>query len=189
MWIALTLTVSAALAQQSPLAEGLVPYQFTFKNGDPTLYALVDEADLDNVSIPVVIDEPWNKRVYTMTLQKTFIDEKSPELSTPRRDRLRREWEAAGGVEVKDRHGDPYWVLQSDFDKQSRADRLSAAAFPQLVEAEPVVGVSGDDLREGGATGPGFVKMWGAHGAVIGGALALAGAVAWALFRRSWSPV
>lgn len=189
MWVVWTLAACVAVAQQSPSADGLVPYQFTFKNGDPILYAFVNEADLEKISIPVVIDKPWIKNWEPRNLQRILIDEMGPEIPASRKDRLRREWEAVGGIEVKDREGRPYWVLQSDLDKQTRAQRMSDAAFSRVVQAEPVTGVSGEDMQEGGATGPGFLNLWGAHLAVIAGGLVLAGAVAWLTLRRSWSPV
>ncbi len=189
MFIAGVLLVCAATSQQSPSVDGLTPYQFTFKNGDPDLYAFVDEADLANIAaIPVVIDEPWNKRVLTMTLQRSFIAEMSEELSATRRARLKAEWERAGGVERKDRAGNPYWVLQSDLDKDARAARLVSTAFPKVVEAEPIDAPPAGELQEGGANGPGFVRLWGLHVAIVLGALALMGGVAWFTFRRPWSP-
>ena len=186
----MALTIAAcAFGQQSPLAEGLVPYQFTFTNGEPTLYALVNEEDLDGVAIPVLVDEPWYKRAYYRTLQKQYVADKGPELSAPRGERLRRAWEAAGGVQLRDRNNKPYWVLQADVDKQTRASALVASAFPAPVEAEPVSEGVAQGLEEGSARGPGFVRLWWPHAAMLGGAVALIGALAWLTFRRSWSPI
>jgi hypothetical protein len=188
MWLVGVVLACAAAAQQSPLTDGLTPYQFTFSNRDADLYAFVNEADLQKISIPVVIDEPWNKRVLTTTVQRSFIAEMSEELSATRKARLKREWEAAGGVEVRDRSGNPYWVLESDVRKQARMEQMTAEAFPQVVEAKPVDASPAGELHEGGANGPGFIRLWGMHIAVAAGALALMGLAAWFTFRRSWSP-
>ncbi len=186
--IAATLALAAALTQHSPAVDGMVPYMFTFKNGDPVLYAYVDPAHLDRVSIPVRIDEPWNKSTFDMNLQKSFIADSSEELSSTREARLKRAWEAAGGQEITDRSGNKYWVLKSDLDKRQRAESMIATAFPERVE-EAVEPSSAGEMKEGAAPGPGFLALWGGHVAVIfGGVLAAAGVVWWAV-RRPWAPV
>lgn len=191
MWTATLLLVAASFGQSSPEAEGLKPYVFTFKNGDDPLYALVDEGQLRNVSFDVLIDTPWNKQSpwEWRKLQRSIVGEMSPDEPIPLAERTKQAWIRAGGVQITDRDGRPYWVLKSDQAKQQRASEFEQRAFSKAVPAAAEVAPRAGEMKDAGAEGPGVLRLWGAHAAVIGAAVLLAGAVLWGAFRKSWSPV
>lgn len=187
--VGVSLILVAAFAQQSPEIEGMAPYMFRFNTGREDLYAYIRPDDLDRVAIPVVIDEPWNKRVVRDTIQRSYIEAMEPDdLSALREGRREAAWTAAGGEEIQDRSGKSYWVLKSDREKQRRMEAMVASAFPAPIEAPPDAEIAGE-MKEGAAKGPGFLRLWGMHAAIAGAALAAAGAVVWWTFRRSWSTV
>jgi hypothetical protein len=189
---ALALCVSCGLlAQQSPEAEGLTPYVFTFNNGEEPLYALVNEEDLGKVSFNVLIDEPWNKTAYWRLLQSTFVAGKSPDEPVVRRERINAAWRAAGGVQVTDRNGNPYPVLQTDRDLAQRAAAIVDAAFPATAAAVdgPPPLEPGHTSEDEPAAGPGMLLLWGPHALVAAGTVLLAAVVLWLTFRRSWARV
>jgi hypothetical protein len=186
--ISASFLVVAMFAQQSPVVTGMTPYVFSFRTNRPDLYAFVHPEDLDRVAIPVVIDEPWNKRVVYDTVQRTLVENMAPELSSLRRERLKKAWMAAGAEQIQDRSGKPYWVLTSDLRKRERAGQMLASAFPPVQEPEDEAAPT-REMKTGVAAGPGFVKLWGAHIAIAAGALLCAGAVLWRTLKRPWSQV
>jgi len=181
------IVIVAAVAQHAPEAEGLTAYEFTLRNGE-LVYAYADPRAIDNVRFEIVYDLPWEKRAAFDSLQKINVVEAVPEGIAAREGRERRAWEDAGGVQVRDRAGQRYWVLASDKEKAESAQAFYAAAFPVRAAAAndadlPV------ELKDSGVSGPGFLQVWGWHVAIVSGVIAVGGAILWWAVRKPWAPV
>lgn len=189
MPLVLSIVTILLLGQLDAGTAGMEPYVFVERGEEAgRLYALVEPEDLKrtvNPFIVVILDEPWLPiEQRRLNLRRSNFEDFYPEVSSTRKARIRKGWEAHGGVEVDTREG-RVWVHGEEAEFARRAEEMAAAARGgETVVSSPAPGSAGDVARE-----PlGFWMEWGVHAAIIAGAALLAAVVIWAtLVRGPWT--
>ncbi len=175
---------AALLAQAAPDGPGLAPYMLRLKGEPEFRHVLVDPSQTGNISFQVLIDEPWAGE-HWVRVQLINVEELEPEESALRARWIRNGWRAHGGVEFTTRSKEQVWILAEDEAWAAKSQALARAAYAS--EEPSAERVAPPDEQH--ASGPGFLRLWAPHTAVLAGALALAAGVYFALLRprAHWS--
>lgn len=184
MLIAGILIAVAALSQTPGKAEATT-WVITLADGDVThVIATEDQFNLTSMKVPV--DEPWRRLagedVFITIRPSEIKGERYREPSSARRDRIRKGWEANGGVEVETPNG-PGWVLKDEYELSQEARHR--AGVDSLAPGDDPVENGADVLGPVSTVDPpGFLAQWGAHLGIAFAAVGLSILVVWTLIIR-----
>jgi hypothetical protein len=185
MMVSFFAAILITTAQLQPSSSFGEPFVFDMTDGT-RIHALAQKSDVENerqVQIEVRIEEPWKRFAENRTLRRKDIDFAAPEAPATYNIRVKKEWEAHGGVLIETGSGES-WVLQSELDLAQRSIDLST---PEITtEAAPVPVPSVVQRRES----VGFVAQWWMHGTLgLGMLVLISGVFWWGFLKKSWSSV
>ncbi len=177
---------AALLAQANSGELNLSPYLLQLKGESELRHVLIDPSQISDVAFDALIDEPWAGEQW-LQVQRIRVSELEPEESSLRKQRIENGWREHGGVQVQTRAGETIWVLEEEkkwADKSQTLARAAEASQEAIVEAVEIPEASSQ-------SGPGFIRLWAPHAAILAAAVALAAGVYLVLLRprEQWSPL
>ena len=180
----LALLIATLFAQADPSRADLVPYILRLKNDPELHHVLVDPSKIRGLSFDALVDELWAGEQW-LQIQSVRGEEIQPEDAAVRKRRIEKGWKEHGGTQVTTRNGEMIWVLAEDKKWADKSQALlQAAGASKEIAAEPV-----EAPVEQRSKGPGFLRLWGPHMAIIAAGLGLAVGVYFVLLkpRALWS--